>query len=215
MILYCRWSSFLRTGSFQLPIIRSDQDQFLRGLDLWTLGSGVLPAIWAIDWRKRRRLRLRENSDICLKCGYDLRARQTAVPNAAPSQPKKSRFLANSHRHRPVCPPEFSASVEGKRKGSGEGAGGARGKLLGPYMVSPRPSCIAFVFAFEKKDTRFVFEVKSARPVTRMYRVSAHFKIAPAICISTRVVIFKFLSSPSTSQTSFPINSSNCTSSVT
>ncbi len=30
-----------------------------------------------------RRLRLRENSDICLKCGYDLRARQTAAPNAA------------------------------------------------------------------------------------------------------------------------------------
>jgi hypothetical protein len=38
-------------------------------------------------------------------------------------------------------------AVEGKRKGSGEGAGGAREKLLGPYLVSPRPS-FAFAFAF-------------------------------------------------------------------
>src|SRR5580700_9683913 len=29
----------------------------------------------------------------------------------------------------------FLRSVEGKRKGSEEGAGGARGKLLGPYVV--------------------------------------------------------------------------------
>jgi len=41
-------------------------------------------------------------------------------------------------------------TVEGKRNGSGVGAGGAREKLLGPYLVFPRPSCIALnVFAFD------------------------------------------------------------------
>ena len=43
----------------------------------------------------------------------------------------------------------FYRAVEGKRKGSGVGAGGAREKLLGPDMVFPRPSCIAFEFAFK------------------------------------------------------------------
>jgi hypothetical protein len=48
----------------------------------------------------------------------------------------------------------FGESVEGKRKGSGEGAGGARGKLLGPYLVPPRPSCIAFEFGFPEAPNR-------------------------------------------------------------
>jgi len=46
-------------------------------------------------------------------------------------------------------------TVEGKRKGSGEGAGGAREKLLGPDMVFPRPSCNAFEFEFHLAPNRF------------------------------------------------------------
>ena len=43
----------------------------------------------------------------------------------------------------------FGGNVEGKRKGVG-GCGRGGEKLLGPYMVFPRPSRIAFdVFAFE------------------------------------------------------------------
>jgi len=50
----------------------------------------------------------------------------------------------------------FLRAVEGKRKGSGEGAGGAREKLLGPYVVFSRPSCIAFQFVFKATAANFL-----------------------------------------------------------
>ena len=40
--------------------------------------------------------------------------------------------------------------LRGKGKGVGEVQEGAREKLLGPYMVLPRPSCIAFAFVFHR-----------------------------------------------------------------
>jgi hypothetical protein len=61
----------------------------------------------------------------------------------------------------------FWGSVEAKRKGSGEGAGGdfgelsraARGKLLGPYIgsPSPRPHCICISSLNERRPAN-VFE---------------------------------------------------------
>jgi hypothetical protein len=50
----------------------------------------------------------------------------------------------DAHR-RPGSAPR---TVEGKRKKGGVGAGGAGKKLLGPYLVFPRPSRNAFLLAF-------------------------------------------------------------------
>jgi len=45
--------------------------------------------------------------------------------------------------------------LRGKRKRGGVGAGGAGKKLLGPDLVLPRPSCIAFASAFEPAPKRY------------------------------------------------------------
>jgi hypothetical protein len=74
------------------------------------------------------------------------RAPSTLFPFPSTVQRKKKEKITEDE--------DFSSCkgrLRGKRNGSGEGAGGAREKLLGPYLVFPRPSCIAF-HVFELND---------------------------------------------------------------